>query len=51
MIELVQREKRVAGTLMVEGIDTKEKAFETLTAGANAIVVGSSLYRGQESGD
>ena len=42
----------MVGTLIVGGgIDTEEKALETLTAGANAIVVGNTLYGCQESGD
>jgi len=44
--------QRIDGTLIVGGgIDTKEKAFEMLTAGASAIVVGNTLYRCQETGD
>lgn len=47
-----RKAQRIDGTFMVGGgIDTKEKAFETLTAGADAIVVGNTLYRCQETGD
>jgi geranylgeranylglyceryl phosphate synthase family protein len=47
-----RKDQRIDGTLMVGGgIDTKEKAFETLTAGADAIVIGNTLYRCQETGD
>jgi len=47
-----RRAQGIDGTLIVGGgIDTKEKAFETLTAGANAIVVGNTLYKCQEIGD
>ncbi len=33
------------------GINSKEKAFEMTTAGADAIVVGNVLYKCQKTGD
>lgn len=33
------------------GINTKEKAFEMITAGADAVVAGNVLYKCQKTGD
>jgi heptaprenylglyceryl phosphate synthase len=47
-----RKAQRIDGTFMVGGgIDTKDKAFETLTSGADVIVVGNTLYRCQATRD